>query len=288
MTLTFFKNMFIINKLQTYYSIRKWSVVIFCLIPMVRVAAQSTDTLALIQTLPISANFATTDNLGNVYVLGTDNALQKFNADGTRLARYSNNRLGPATSVDATNPLKLMLWYADFRTVVFLDRSLTELGSLQLDAVGFSLVRNVAMSFDGNLWVYDEALFKLKKITPEGSVLFETPALNQLVASPPTADDLREIGNQVFLADQRQGIFVFDQYAAWIETWKYQNARDFYAVDGRQYYVTDQSLLIRTSRPFAEITFTLPKGIDNKTRFRLAEQRLLIWDERQVQVFRLP
>ncbi len=263
-------------------------IAIFCFPILTHLTAQSPDTLALLQTLSVSANFATTDNLGNVYVLGTDNALQKFNSEGTRLARYSNNRLGPATSLDATNPLKVMLWYADFRTVIFLDRSLTELGSLQLDAAGFSLVRSVAMSFDGNLWAYDEALFKLKKISPEGTILFETQALNQMVASPPTADALREIGNRVYLADPRQGVFVFDQYASWIETWNYPNIRDFYAVDGRQYYVTEQGVLIRMTRPFAEITLPLPKGTDSKSRFRLAEQRLLIWDEHQVQVFRVP
>jgi len=267
--------------------VQKWATML-CLLVAVSLTAQSPDTLTLLQTLPVSANFATTDNLGNVYVLGTDNALQKFNAAGTRLTRYSNNRLGPATSLDATNPLKLMLWYADFRTVVFLDRSLTELGSLQLDAVGFSLVRSVAMSFDGNLWAYDEALFKLKKITPEGALLFETPALNQMVPIPPTADVLREIGNQVYLADPRQGIFVFDQYALWIETWNYPNTRDFYTVEGRQYYVTDQGVLIRTTRPFGEIRLPLPTGTDSKSHFRLAEQRLLIWDEHQVQVFRVP
>ena len=255
---------------------------------IVHLAAQSPDTLALLQSFPLSASFATTDNLGNVYVLGQDNALQKFNANGNRLARYSNNRLGPATSLDAANPLKLLLWYADFRTVVFLDRSLTELGSLQLDAAGFSLVRSVAMSFDGNLWVYDEALFKLKKISPEGVTLFETPAFNQLVTIPPTADALREIGNQVYLADWRQGIFVFDQYAAWTETWNYQNGKDFYAVADRQYYLTEQDLVIRAPRSFREVTLSLPKGIDGKSRFQLAEQRLLIWDERQVRVFRVP
>lgn len=265
-----------------------WIATIFCFAAIIRLAAQNPDTLALLQSFPLSATFATTDNLGNVYVLGTDNALQKFNAAGNRLARYSNNRLGPATSLDAANPLKLLLWYADFRTVVFLDRSLTELGSLQLDAAGFSLVRSVAMSFDGNLWVYDEALFKLKKISPEGIILFETPALNQLVATPPTADALREIGNQVYLADWRQGIFVFDQYAAWTETWNYQNGKDFYAVADRQYYLTEQGLLIRAPRSFREVTLSLPKGIDGRSRFQLTEQRLLIWDERQVRVFRVP
>ncbi|MEO6037319.1 MAG: hypothetical protein ABIQ93_02830 [Saprospiraceae bacterium] len=251
--------------------------------------AQNADSLTLVQTLAIpAASFVTTDNLSNLYVLTADNALEKYDGEGRRLARYSNNRLGPASGIDVTNPLKLLLWYADFRTAVFLDRSLTELGTLSLDAAGFSVVRSVSMSFDGNVWVYDEALFTLKKISPEGLVLFETPPLNQLTATPPSADALREIGNQVYLADQRQGIFVFDQYASWITTWPELPGNDFYVVDDRRYYLSGQVLRIRNARSLAETTILLPKDVDEKSNFRLNEQRLLIWDARGLRVFRIP
>ena len=265
-----------------------WIVFLFCIWLAPCLPAQAPDTLVLLQTLPVPVTFATTDNLGNLYILTPDNALEKYNAEGRRLARYSNNRLGVATSIDAANPLKLLVWYADFRTAVFLDRSLTELGALSLDAAGFTIVRSVAMSFDGNLWAYDEALFKLKKITPEGTVVFETPALNQLVSVPPTADELKEIGNQVYLADRQQGIFIFDQYAAWIATWTDLPGNDFYALDGRQYTFTEQGLRIRTTQPLTEITVTLPLDVDDKSHFRLTEQRLLIWDAHRLRVFRLP
>ncbi len=267
---------------------RSWISIIVCFSVIVHLSAQPTDSLILVQTLPVPATFATTDNLGNLYILTPDNALEKYNNEGRRLARYSNNRLGAATSIDAANPLKLLVWYADFRTAVFLDRSLTELGALSLDAAGFTIVRSVAMSFDGNLWAYDEALFKLKKITPEGTVLFETPALNQLVAIPPTGDELKEIGNQVYLADRQQGIFIFDQYAAWLATWPDLPGRDFYALDGRQYTLTEEGLRIRTTRPLADINILLPGLVDENNHFRLTEQRLLIWDARQLRVYRLP
>ena len=259
-----------------------------CLLMALGSLAQQPDSLVLVQTLAIPATLATADNLGNLYILTADNALEKYDAAGHRLARYSNNRLGQVTSIDAANPLKLLVWYADFRTAVFLDRSLTELGTLSLDAAGFSVVRSVAMSFDGNLWAYDEALFKLVKIGPDGLVLFETPALNQLVAIPPTADVLKEIGNQVYLADQHQGMFVFDQYASLITTWRERQGTDFYTVDDRQYYLNDQGLHIYNTRSFADVLLVFPSAVNEKSSFRLTEQRLVIWDEQMVRVFRVP
>ncbi|MEO6758621.1 MAG: hypothetical protein ABIO24_04135 [Saprospiraceae bacterium] len=251
-------------------------------------SAQAADSLVLLQTLAAPATFATTDNLGQIYLLTADNAVEKYNTEGQRLAHYSNNRLGVATTIDATNPLKILVWYADFRTAVFLDRSLTELGRLSLDEAGFSLVRSVALSFDGNLWAYDEALFKLKKISPEGVMLFETPALNQLVERAPTAETLQEIGNQVYLADPQQGIFVFDQYASLLTTWKDLPATDFYVVENRQYFLSGNLLHVRNNRSFTETTIPLPQYVAEKSHFRLTEQRLVIWGDGLVRVFQVP
>ena len=87
--------------------------------------AQPSDTLVVQRSLPLSARRATTDQLGNLYLVTTGNALEKYTPEGLFLTRFTNNRLGAIQSVDVSNPLKVLVWYADFRTVVFLDRSLT-------------------------------------------------------------------------------------------------------------------------------------------------------------------
>jgi len=180
------------------------------------------DSLRLLDSLPIQATFATADNLGNIYVVSTQNAVEKYSPDGTLQFRYSNNRLGTAAWLDVSNPLKVLVWYADFRTVVFLNRSLTELGELNLISAGYPEVRTVAAAADGNLWLYDEVAFQLKKVTPEGQTKFESQALNLIQPERIAINCIRDKGAEVLASDVELGLLRFDVYAQFqqILPWK--------------------------------------------------------------------
>ena len=60
------------------------------------------------------------DAFGNVYVI---NAMQisKYNALGILQKSFSVKRYGKIDFVDASNPLKILVYYKDFQQVLFLD-----------------------------------------------------------------------------------------------------------------------------------------------------------------------
>ena len=64
------------------------------------------------------------DNIGNLYTVNGEELL-KYLPSGKFFTRYSNLKLGNISSVDATNPLKLFLYYRDFQQIVFLDDQLS-------------------------------------------------------------------------------------------------------------------------------------------------------------------
>ncbi len=184
-----------------------------CALALTAHAQAPADSLRLLDSLPIQAAFATADNLGNIYVITPQNAVEKYSPDGTFQFRYTNNRLGTAAWLDVTNPLKVLVWYADFRSVVFLNRSLTALGELNLIRAGYPEVRTVAAAADGNLWLYDEVAFQLKKVTPEGQTKFESQALNLLQSERITISCIRDKGAEVLASDAELGLLRFDVYA---------------------------------------------------------------------------
>src|SRR5690349_7620321 len=68
----------------------------------------------------------TVDNLDNIYLLSSTNQVKKFNANGDSVAVFNDVRkFGQATLIDVSNPLKVLLYYRDFATIVVLDRFLT-------------------------------------------------------------------------------------------------------------------------------------------------------------------
>src|SRR5688572_19678754 len=63
----------------------------------------------LINTIPFTQAKFTTDRLGNAYVI-VENQLLVFDTAGKPKANYSNLKSGMLYSVDAANPLKILLF----------------------------------------------------------------------------------------------------------------------------------------------------------------------------------
>src|SRR5688572_26898835 len=67
------------------------------------------------------------DNLGNIYLVYQNGQLRKLRPNGDSLAVFNNVRkFGKLHSLDVSNPLKVLLHFKDFNTVVILDRLLNE------------------------------------------------------------------------------------------------------------------------------------------------------------------
>ena len=65
-----------------------------------------------------------TDNLQNIYLISAaTNQVKKLNSNGDSVAVFNNTlRYGKIYSADVTNPLKILLFYKDFSTILIVDR----------------------------------------------------------------------------------------------------------------------------------------------------------------------
>ena len=187
---------------------------IMCLLVLCQISIGQRDTaFHLLGTLPGEIADAAIDNLGNVYVLTTTDQLKKYNAAGDSLAVYNNvRRFGKVYSIDVSNPLKVLLYYKDFSSIVVLDRLLAIRSTIVLRRKNILDVTAIGQSFDNNIWVFDAFDNKLKKIDDEGNVLLETPDLRQVFNQALAPQQIIDQNNQLYLYDPVNGLFVFDYY----------------------------------------------------------------------------
>src|SRR6185436_12076651 len=95
--------------------------------------AQADTNFHLIRVLRGDFVDFTVDNLDNIYVLNSHNQVKKYNAAGDSVAIYNDVRkFGQASLIDVSNPLKVLLYYKDFATVVMLDRFLNAVNIVDL------------------------------------------------------------------------------------------------------------------------------------------------------------
>lgn len=157
----------------------------------------------------------TVDNLGNIFLLDSTNQLKKLSPAGDSIAVYNDiRRFGKLYSIDASNPLKILLFYRDFGTIVILDRLLNLRASIDLRKLNIFQVKAIGQSFDNAVWVYDENEARLKRIGDEGNLIDQTGDLRLQLEDAPSPTVIEDHDRLVYLYDSSKGVFIFDYFGA--------------------------------------------------------------------------
>lgn len=244
------------------------------------------DTLRLNRALTAQATYATTDQLDNIYLVTPTNAIEKYDSTGKRSAVYTNKRLGVATFLDVTNPLKVLVWYPDFQTLVFLDRTLTEMGRLNFTMLGYNSIRTVAVAADGNLWVFDDAISKTFKMTPDGTPMFESQPLNVAFASGFSATRIRDNGQLVYLSDPQNGLCTLDPYANLVGVSPFVKFSDFDLSGDWLVFTERQTLNLKNTLVHQTLTMRLPESLSGAQGLWVSRYGLLVQRGEQLELYR--
>ena len=158
---------------------------------------------------------AAMDNFDNIYIISSTGQIKKFNANGDSIAVYNQvKNFGNLYSIDVTNPLKILLFYKDFSTIVILDRFLANLSTIDLRKLSILQPDAVGLSYDNKIWVFDEYDNKLKKIDEYGNILMETPDFRTIFNENIVPQKIISDNGFVYLADTANGVYVFDNYGS--------------------------------------------------------------------------
>lgn len=175
----------------------------------------ASDSFTLLKTYVGDIVDVAMDNLDNLYLVSSTGQIKKLNSAGDSVGIYNQlKNYGKLYSIDVSNPLKLLLFYKEFSTVVILDRFLANQSTLDLKRFNILNPSAIGMSYDNNIWVYDEYDNKLKKIDEQGNKLLETPDFRTIFNASISPQKIINDNGLVYLADTANGIFVFDNYGS--------------------------------------------------------------------------
>lgn len=99
------------------------------------------------------------DALGASYSI-TDNVFTKIM--GTQQWQYKNPQLGKITKVDLQNPLKIVLFYQDFNTVILVDNQLNETANINLnESLNPIMPTAIGLAAGNRLWIYNSITLRV-------------------------------------------------------------------------------------------------------------------------------
>lgn len=242
----------------------------------------------LIQSIPCQARFITVDDLGNVYLVRNNNTLTRYNADGDSSAFYGRIINGDIGAVDATNPLRVLVYYPQYSRIIVLDRMLTQKADIDLRRLRLYNAPVIANSTDGNIWVYDPFNARLHKINDQQEEISVSNDLRQQAGFVPDASFMIERDRKLYLCDSSSGILVFDQYATYINTIPIIGLTQLQIFGEQLVYPTSDSLTAYNLQSFTEKKILIPGTPDllqclmARGRFYLLyADRLELWKMRE-------
>jgi hypothetical protein len=218
---------------------------ILLLFASVTINAQTDTSFQLLKKIKGDIVAFAADNLDNLYLLNSTDQLKKINEKGDSVAIFNNIRkYGKVAQIDVSNPLRVLLYYKDFSTVVILDRLLNVKSTIDLRKQEIFQTQAVCLSYDNGIWLYDEFEHKLKKLDEEGKLLFSSTDFRQLFDEVFSFTTINDQDGFLYLYDKNKGVYVFDYYGTLKNIFSLTGYNNFKAV-GKFITATRNDSLIR-------------------------------------------
>ncbi len=224
--------------------------------------AQADSSFTFVRKIKGEFSAFTVDHLDNIYLLTSTDQLKKLDAIGDSVAVFNNvKNNGKVLHIDVSNPLRVLLYYKDFSTVVVLDRLLNVRSTIDLRKQNIFQVQAIGLSYDNKLWLYDEQEHKLKKIDEDGKLLFETSDFRQLFNEAYSFTSVSDQDGFLYLYDSLKGVLVFDYYGSLKRKIPLTGLKNFKAAGKFLFGIRNDSLVRYQADIFFSKEIILPQGL---------------------------
>ncbi len=227
--------------------------------------------------------FIGVDDFENTYFIKNNTLYKKTTS---QIYTYTNTQLGRISSVDITNPLKILLFYSDFNTVLFLDNKLNELTtSINFTSESFSQqITFVNISSNNNLWLYslDDNVLQLWNHQTK-KIQFTSQPLSFYNNNFKAVQQLSSY-KSCWLIGQHQ-ILKFNEFGTFLEATVIDNYTNLKPFQNDYTYLKDHKLYYLNTR--IDLLQTQVKGEVFVKSYSINTNHIYIFDGTKVFVFKI-
>ncbi|WP_410220912.1 hypothetical protein [Pedobacter sp.] len=217
--------------------------------------------IAIIDT-PAKAVFI--DNLDAVYLLTPKDELLKYDAKGALKWRYGDNRYGKVKSVDVTDPLRIIVFYADFQQVVVLNNNLSQILTYSFAYNSSLLVSAIATADNNACWIFETTSNSLIKLSSDFSENTRSANFYQLFDELVFPKKLLVANQHIYLQKPNNEILIFDGFGAFLKSLNLEGLTDFGIRNGKLTYMAGKKLHLYDLNSQNVTTAYLPVDVEIK------------------------
>lgn len=161
-------------------------------------------------------NSLSADGIGN-YWFFEDSKVVKVDSEGKKLASFSNILIGNPTSIDSSDPFRILVFYQAAQTIVFLNNEANALGNpILISDLGLGEVTQVCRSSRGGVMLLHRETQEIIRYNIHLSKALDRFSL-PLNGSQQSFNYMVERGGFLYLGVDNRKIIKFDPYGAIID-----------------------------------------------------------------------
>lgn len=174
------------------------------------------------------------------------------------ITQYSDPMMGPISHVDFSDPLNIIVFFADFGKVVFLDNHLTVKNTIDLTlGSDLELPNKLCRSSQGGFWAWHPRSFRLIRYDSMGQRLAGGSDMLSYAPYFERVAHMTEAYDRLFLA--ANGLWVFDRFGNFITRIPDLQIPFFQVKDNFLLYTSSDSLRVYEMTRQQEKSFLLPQ-----------------------------
>lgn len=212
------------------------------------------------------------DRLGNIYLV-KGNVVAKYDAEMNFLCAYDNYPAGSMSSLDVSNPFKVIVFYSEFNKLIYLDSKFAELRSpILLDDAELYNTKVVCSSSFGGFWVFDEQNVCVRRvdsnleISQQGTNVYDKLGDSDVLA-------MRESINYLFLFADNGKILILDKFGNFYRSLEVGGTFTDFCIDNDVLYYSLNGE-INAYDVVADKTISIPSEGNNVVKFRIRHDLL--------------
>jgi hypothetical protein len=193
------------------------------------------------KSLTVNATCFSVDKLGNIYTVSEGN-VNKYDAEGALLYTFSNKGNGNIDFIDATNPLRILVFVKDFSIIYFFDNHLVLQSTLDLRQQLLIDAWPICNSAGEGFWIYDRKNFLLLKLDGNLKEVAKSQPLNLTITDELKPIRMCEGENYLTVLNDGIGLMIFDRLGSYYKTYKDTAVKNFTLKDDVLMYFSDEKL----------------------------------------------